>query len=346
LLKCKKKILKTIFEVVKNLKLMLTNPFEEINFMKFELTILGTSAAVPYKNRFLSGQILNVQNELFLIDCGEAIQFRFLHLGIKHSRLNHIFISHLHGDHCFGIFGLLTSMAMMGRENALHIYAPEGLKSMVEAVFKATYYQSPFKIHFYVLNTEGAALVFENEKLSVISFPLNHRVPTCGFVFREKPFFKNIISEKIKELSLDFESIKAIKKGFDYENTEGVVYPNDTLTLPPLLPRSFAYCSDTTYFEAILPYIEGVDLLYHEATFLNDMKEHAFDAGHTTAFEAGLIAQKASVNQLIIGHFSARYDDLEALLFEAKTQFPNTVLGIDGQSYSVELKRLESKLSQ
>ncbi len=315
--------------------------------MTFELTILGTSAAVPYKNRFLSGQILNIHGELFLIDCGEAAQFRFQHLGIKHSRLNHIFISHLHGDHCFGIFGLLTSMAMMGREMPIHIYAPEGMEAMIEAVFKATYYKSPFKIHFYVLNTEGphsnATLIFENDKLTVHSFHLNHRVPTCGFIFREKPFPRNIIPEKIKQYNLTYENIKAVKQGFDMKykepTMEGLIIPNSELTMPPLIPRSFAYCSDTTYFEPILPHVEGVDLLYHEATFLDNMKEHAFMAGHTTALEAGMMAQKARVKQLIIGHYSARYDDLEVLLLEAKTQFPNTVLGMDGQSYSVEMNR-------
>jgi ribonuclease Z len=317
--------------------------------MKFELTILGTSAAVPYKDRYLAGQILNIQEELFLIDCGEATQFRFRDFGIRHSKMNHIFISHLHGDHCFGIFGLLTSMAMVGRENPLHIYAPEGFEEMVEAVFKATYYKSPFHLHFNVLNTEGYALILENEKITVHSFPLNHRVPTCGFVFKEKPFRKNILPEKIKELNLDVEAIVAIKNGFDYKNihnpdasgTEGLLIPNSELTKPPLLPRSYAYCSDTTYFEPILPYIKNVDLLYHEATFLNDMKEHAFKVGHSTAFEAGVIAQKASVQKLIIGHFSSRYDDLSLLLEEAKTQFEQTELGIDGRIYSVELKRLE-----
>jgi ribonuclease Z len=336
LVKCKKKILKIIFV--------------EINFMTFELTILGTSAAVPYKNRFLSGQILNVHDELFLIDCGEAAQFRFQNLGIKHSRLNHIFISHLHGDHCFGIFGLLTSMAMMGRETSLHIHAPEGMEAMIEAVFQATYYKSPFKIHFYVLdteNTEGASLIFENEKLTVHSFPMNHRVPTCGFVFREKPFPKNIIPEKIKQYNLTYENIKAVKAGFDLKykdpNMRDTLISNTELTKPPLLPRSFAYCSDTTYFEPILPHIKGVDLLYHEATFLDDMKEHAFMAGHSTALEAGLMAQKAAVKKLIIGHYSARYEDLSVLLLEAQTQFPNTVLGFDGQSYEVSLERFEEK---
>jgi ribonuclease Z len=324
--------------------------------MTFQLTILGTSAALPYKNRFLSGQILNVHDELFLIDCGEAAQFRFQHLGIKHSRLNHIFISHLHGDHCFGIFGLLTSIAMMGREADMHIYAPEGLETMIEAVFKATNYKSPFKIHFYILktdkndkNTEGPpsdySRIFEDEKMTVHSFPMNHRVPTCGFIFKEKPFPKNIIPEKIKQYNLTFDNIKAVKEGFDLKfkepTMEGKIIPNSELTKPPLLPRSFAYCSDTTYFEPILPHIEGVDLLYHEATFLDDMKEHAFKVGHSTALEAGLMAQKAHAQKLIIGHFSARYDDLSPLLLEAQTQFPNTILGIDGQIYDVPLVRFE-----
>jgi ribonuclease Z len=322
--------------------------------MKFELTILGTSAAMPYKNRYLAGQILNIQEELYLIDCGEATMFRFQHLGIRHTKIKHIFISHLHGDHCFGIFGLLTSMAMLGRETPIHIYAPEGMEAMVEAVFKASRYKSPFKIHFFVLNTvhvgnpsskvKEGELILENEKITVHSFPLNHRMPTCGFIFREKTFARNIIPEKIKEFNLTFDNIKSVKEGFDLKykdpNLRDIIIPNSELTKPSLLRRSYAYCSDTTYFEPVLPHIEGVDLLYHEATFLDDMRQHAFEAGHSTALEAGIIAQKAHAKKLIIGHYSARYDDLTPLLLEAKTEFQNTVLGIDGQVYEVLLERL------
>lgn len=306
--------------------------------MKFELTILGTSAAVPYKDRYLAGQILNIHNELFLIDCGEATQFRFRDLGIRYSKIKHIFISHLHGDHCFGIFGVLTTMAMMGRVEALHIHAPEGMEEMIEAVFKATYYKSPFTIHHKRLNTEGYELILENEKMTVHSFQLDHRVPACGFIFREKTLPKNIIPEKIKELNLSYDAIKAIKQGSDYKNTEGVVIPNASLTKPPLSPRSFAYCSDTRYFEPILPYIKGVDLLFHEATFMDDMREHALETGHSTALQAGLIAEKAEAQKLIIGHFSSRYDDLSVVLAEAQRAFKNTVLALDGFRYDVDFR--------
>lgn len=308
--------------------------------MKFELTILGTSAAVPYRNRYLSGQVLNVHDELFLIDCGEGTQFRMAEFQVKKMRINHIFITHLHGDHFFGLFGVLTSLAMNGRREALDIFAPQGLEEIVKVVFQNSYYESPFPIRFHTVDTEGGiAQILDTKKLSVYMFPLVHRVPTVGYLFKEKTLPRSILAEKIAEYNIPFTAIKAIKNGADFINTEGVVIPNSELTTPPPKPRSFAYCSDTAYFEDIIPHIQGVDLLYHEATFGHEMAAHAEITGHSTAYQAGLMAQKAQVGQLIIGHFSSRYDNLEPLLAEAKTAFEETVLGIDGQVYSVELKR-------
>jgi ribonuclease Z len=305
----------------------------------FQLTLLGTSAAVPYKNRYLAGQVLMVGNQSFLIDCGEATQFRFKDWGIKTSKIEQIFISHLHGDHCFGIFGVLTSMAMMGREHPLSIYTPKGLEEMVTAVFKATYYSSPFPIHFFEIEPTGLttqnAPIFENKNLTVHAVPLNHRIPTVGYVFREKPSLRNIRPEKIAELNLSFDDIRAVKSGADFTNTEGVVFPNAELTIDPTPPRSFAYCSDTAFEPSIAPFIKSVDLLYHEATFMQNMAEHAQKVGHSTAEEAAQIAKMAGVGRLIIGHYSSRYDDLLPLLAEAKNVFENTVLGIDGEMYSV-----------
>ncbi len=321
------------------------------DFMKFELTILGTSAAVPYRNRYLSGQVLNVHDELFLIDCGEGTQFRMADFQVKKMRINHIFISHLHGDHFFGLFGVLTSLAMSGRKAALDIFSPQGLEEMIKVVFQNSYYESPFPIRFHVVNTENTegalTQILETKKLTVYAFPLTHRVPTTGYLFKEKTLPRNILAEKIKEYNIPFTAIKDIKNGADFEITngtsrdsrEGLLIPNLELTTPPPKPRSFAYCSDTAYLESLIPHIQGVDLLYHESTFMHDMAAHAAMTGHSTAYQAGLIAQKAEVGKLIIGHYSSRYDDLEPLLAEAKTAFEETVLGIDGQIYVVEFKK-------
>lgn len=309
--------------------------------MTFELTILGTSAAVPYHNRYLAGQVLNVHDEHFLIDCGEGTQFRMAHFQVKKMRINHIFISHLHGDHFFGLFGVLTSLAMNGRKEALDIFAPQGLEEITKVVFQNSYYASPFPIRFHTVNTEGALTqILETKKVTVYAFPLAHRIPTVGYLFKEKTLPRNMLAEKIAEYHIPFTAIKDIKNGAAFTNTEGAVIPNAELTTPPPKPRSFAYCSDTAYFEDMIPHIKGVDLLYHESTFGHDMAAHAAITGHSTAYQAGLIAQKAEVGQLIIGHYSSRYDNLEPLLAEAKAAFEETVLGIDGQTYSVEFKKM------
>jgi ribonuclease Z len=310
--------------------------------MTFELTILGTSAAVPYHDRWLAGQVLNVQNKLILFDCGEGTQFRIKALKIKKSKIDIICISHLHGDHIFGLFGLLTSMAMEGRKHPLSIFAPKGLEDIVDITFKNSAYISPFPIEFTEVDTENAAPVFEDKTLIINAFPLSHRIPATGYCVREKPFPANIIPEKIQEFDIPFDKINAIKNGENYLTTEGVLIPNSELTYPPLKPRSYAYCSDTAYDERIVPHITGVDLLYHESTFMHEMAAHAALTGHSTAKQAGQIAHLAQVGQLILGHYSSRYDNLDWLLNEAKIEFKNTVLGIDGNTYSVDLQRFNA----
>ncbi|MBL7817268.1 MAG: ribonuclease Z [Saprospiraceae bacterium] len=311
--------------------------------MVFQLTILGTSAAVPTPTRFLSGQVLNMRDQLFLIDCGEGTQSRLTQLGIKKSKINHIFISHLHGDHVFGLVGVLTSMAMQSRKHLLTLYGPTGLQELVETTFRLTYYQSPFPIQCVTVDADQATELIDNESFSVKSFPLKHRIPCVGYVFREKEAERTMKVEKIAEYAIPFTDIKAIKRGADFKNTDhrfpgkGVLIPNSDLTTPPPSPRSFAYCSDTAFDETIVQHIRGVDLLYHETTFLSEMTTHAEMTGHSTALQAGQMAHLADVGQLVTGHYSSRYDELNFILDEAKSVFPNTVLGIDGQTYSVPL---------
>jgi ribonuclease Z len=307
--------------------------------MKFELTILGSNAAVPAYNRGLSAQVLNVQEQLFLIDCGEGTQFRIQEFQIRKNKIRHIFITHLHGDHIFGLAGLLTSMAMGGRTESMTIFAPFGLQEMIQCIFQYSYYKSPFLIDFQLVDHTKTGVIFENEVVKVTAFPLNHRVPCSGYLFQEQPFPKNIRPEKITAYQIPFQKIKGIKAGENFRTADGKEISNEELTLPALKPRSFAYCSDTTYFEPILETIQGVDLLYHETTFMHDMAEHAELSGHSTALQAGTIAAKAIVNQLVTGHYSSRYVDLNPILEEARSVFPNTVLGIDGQIYAVPLKR-------
>lgn len=305
--------------------------------MKFELTILGTSAAVPYHNRGLSGQVLNIRERLFLIDCGEGTQMSLNKYSVKKSKINHIFISHLHGDHVFGLAGVLTSMAMESRKHVLTIFGPKGVEEYVMTIFRLTHYVSPFPIQFVEIDHTVVTQLIDNEVFEVKSFPLKHRVPTVGYVFKERPFERNIKAEKIKEYNIPFTAIKAIKQGADFRDTEGVVVPNEELTIPPPKPRSFAYCSDTAFDPTIATHIYGVDLLYHETTFLHEMAILAEERGHATAFQAGQIAASAEVGQLVTGHYSSRYDELAFFLEEAKRAFENVVLGTDGQTYSVPI---------
>ncbi len=317
--------------------------------MKFELTILGTSAAVPTKDRYLSGQVINVRDDLYLIDCGEGTQFRLSSCQIKRSKIHHIFISHLHGDHFFGLFGLLTSLGMMGRVEPLHIYSPEGLEEIVKVMFKNSFYQSPFDVQFHAVSFSDSlgnqsVELLSNSHVTVIAFPLSHRIPAIGFIFKEKKLPKHIIPEKITEYQIPFALINDIKQGADFSLLNSLdpslrrdaVIANQDLTLDSPKPRSFAYCSDTRYFEPLIPHVKGVNLLYHEATFAHEMAAHADLTGHSTALQAATIAAKAEVKQLLIGHFSSRYERLEGLLHEAQQAFSNTAIAIDGHTYSID----------
>jgi ribonuclease Z len=312
--------------------------------LNFQLTILGTSAAVPYKNRGLAAQVLEVHNRLFLVDCGDATQFRMHTHGIKLSKIEAIFISHLHGDHCFGLPAVLTTLAMQGRTAPMHIFAPKGLKRMIDTIFEVSNYVSPYPIYIEEFDENWFAqpesgfktTIYENKQLRVRAFPLMHRIPTCGYVFEEKQAPRNIIAERIAQYDIPHTAISGIKNGENFTTKEGFVIENEALTRAPNKPRSFAYASDTRYSAAIIPHILGVDLLFHEATFMHNMAEHAAFSGHSTAQEAATIAQLASAKRLIIGHFSARYTDLSPLLLEAKAVFENTELADDFTTYFVE----------
>jgi ribonuclease Z len=252
---------------------------------------------------------------------------------VKRNKINHIFISHLHGDHIFGLIGLLMSYDLNGRTNPLHIYSPAGLEAIIDIQFSD---QPKFPLHFHVTDPSVSTILFENNRVEVTSIPLVHRVPCHGFLFAEKPYKANMLKEKIEAYQIPYQAISAIKNGADYTLEDGTVIPNDELTQAPARPRKFAYCSDTMYSEAILPIIKGVDILYHEATFMQDLLPKAQKTMHSTAQQAASIAKQAKVKQLILGHFSSRYDDLNPLLEEAKAVFESTTLVVEGKRILIE----------
>lgn len=293
---------------------------------KFEVNILGCGSATPTLQHHPSSQVVNIREKLFMIDCGEGTQLQFRKMRLKFSRLNQIFISHLHGDHCFGLIGLISTLALLGRTGDLEIHSPKGLKEIMQPQLDFFCNENPFQIIFKEFDSEKHELIYEDRSITIHTIPLKHRIPCAGFLFREKQKEANIISEKINFYNIPIKEIKNIKQGADYTTPEGKIIPNAQLTKPAVPPRSYAYCSDTAYSEAIVAVIEGVDLLYHEATFAKDLLSRAKMTGHSTAAQAAQIAKLANVKELMIGHFSSRYTDNKVLLSEASSIFANTML--------------------
>lgn len=302
----------------------------------FEITVLGCSSATPTSNRYPSAQLLNISERYILIDCGEGTQIQLRKYKLKFQRIDHILISHLHGDHYLGLMGLLQSMHLLGRTTELNIYAPAELKEILDIQFKYSQTGLAYKINFNPLSFKGRNLLFEDQIISIESFPLNHRIPCSGFVFKEKPKQRNIIKEKISEYKISLDKFEEIKNGADFTDSNGKIIPNEKITTNPPLSRSYAYCSDTCYDENIIPFISNCNLLYHEATFAQDLIARAKETYHSTAQEAASIAKQANVNQLMIGHYSARYKELDILLTEAKGVFDNTILSQEGMKIKVE----------
>ncbi len=303
--------------------------------MGFELIILGSNSAIPSFQRNPTSQVLKHNERLFLIDCGEGTQMQLNHYEIKSSRINHIFISHLHGDHYFGLMGLLSTMHLLGRTADMHLFGQPQLLDIVELQLTASDTTLRYKLIFIPLDPEKSAVIMDDEELSVTTIILSHRIPCTGFLFREKPKQRKLIKEKIDEYGIPVNAFSDIKKGLDYITDSNVRIKNEELTQPAGLPKSYAFCSDTIYDESILDLIKGVDLLYHESTFMHDMIARAKETYHTTSIEAGTIALKANVKKLLIGHFSSRYKTLEPMLLEAQSVFPNTELAIEGTKISI-----------
>ena len=292
----------------------------------FEITLLGCGSATPTLRHSATAQIVNVRDKLYMIDCGEGSQLQMRKMRIRFNRLTHIFISHLHGDHCFGLPGLLATLGMLGRKGDLFIHAPAG----IEQVLRLNGDALPFDIKLNVVDPTQHALVMEDRSLCVYSIPLKHRIPACGYLFAEKPGNPHLVKEMIDFYRIPVSQLATIKDGADYIAPDGLVIPNDRLTRPARSPRRYAYCSDTAYYPDIVPLIEGADCLYHEATYCRTEARRAAETFHSTAQQAAQIARMANVKQLVIGHYSARYDDDEQLGKEADEVFPGTIRGTEG----------------
>ncbi|GAA4821498.1 ribonuclease Z [Algivirga pacifica] len=282
----------------------------------------------------MTSQYVKVEKEAFLIDCGEATQFQLLRNNISLHKISRIFISHLHGDHFYGLPGLLSTMQMNKRTDDLHIHAPRGLDEVLLANFKNSQTVLNYRVFIYETSPNFPEIIYENDTLYVETIPLKHRVPCTGFLIKEKPKMRRIEPDKLPA-GIPFEMFKQLKAGEDIV-FEGELLKNEEVTLPPKHSRSYAFCSDTAYFEDIIPQIEGCDLLYHESTFTEAHKERAKETYHSTAKQAATIAQKAAVDRLLIGHFSARYKSLDPVLEEAKEVFPNTYLATENVKFCID----------
>ncbi|NVO21015.1 MAG: ribonuclease Z [Bacteroidetes bacterium] len=302
---------------------------------KFNITVLGSSSAIPTTERNPTAQLINHNDHLFLIDCGEGTQVTLRKMHIHFQKINHIFISHLHGDHFFGLIGLISSMHLLGRTKKLTVYGPPDLKEILDLQLRVTWTELQYPLVFHPTQADKPEQIFDNESLSVFSFPVLHRIPTTGFIFKEKQGERRIRKEAISLFNIPLHEIASIKKGSDFRDSKGILHSNASLTIDPYPVRSYAYCADTAYFEEIIPVIKGVDLLYHETTFMQDKAANAAEKFHSTTKEAATIALKAGAKRLIIGHYSARYDDLQPLLLESREVFPQTELAYEGLKVSI-----------
>lgn len=296
----------------------------------FYVNILGCGSALPTTRHYASSQVINMRDKLYMVDCGEGTQVQMRHLRVKFSRLCHIFISHLHGDHCFGLPGLISTLGMLGRKGDLFLYGPKGLEEYLSPILRQFCKELPFEVKFNTINTNEHALVMEDRSLRVYSIPLNHRIPACGFLFEEKPKEAHLIREMADFYQVPVKWLSRIKQGEDYVTPEGEVIPHSRLTRPADPPKRYAYCSDTAWYPKIIPIIKGVDLLYHEATFLEEDMPRARQTFHSTARQAAETARQAGAKKLVIGHFSARYQDTNLLKEEADKTFPGTILAQEG----------------
>ena len=298
-----------------------------------KLTILGCYAATPRTITNPTAQVLEIKNRMFLIDCGEGTQVQLRKNKIKFSKINHIFISHLHGDHFFGLVGLISTFTLLNRESDLHVYGPRGIKEIILLQLRYGNSFTGYNLFFHELQSKESVVLFEDEKVLVKTIPMNHRIYTNGFLFQEKNRERKLNIDKIQNLEIDVVYYQKIKYGGDITLADGLVIPNSAITFEPEHEKTYAFCSDTVYDEQLIPFIEGVDVLYHESTFLENEKHLAEKTKHSTAKQAAKMALRANVKQLVLGHYSTRYESIELFKEEAETVFPHVLLADDGKEF-------------
>lgn len=299
----------------------------------FAVTILGNNSAVPAFDRHPTSQVITLDGSNYLLDCGEGTQIQLINYKIRRSKISHIFISHLHGDHYFGLIGLINSLSLLGHQQVLHIYGPAPLREIIELQLKVADTQLCFPLHIYHI-TEAATLV-DNDKLMVKCFRTNHRIECYGFSFTQKKLPRTLFPEKAKEYEIPAVFYDRLTKGEDYTRKDGTVVKNEWVTEIAEPGKRYAFCADTKYDESLIPHIKGFDMIYHEATYLDNLRERAELRFHSTTKQAAMIAKKAGVKKLLIGHFSSKYDTLEEFEAEAKEVFPETELALEGVAYTI-----------
>ena len=298
-----------------------------------KLTILGCYSATPQVNTNSTAQVLEIKNHTFLIDCGEGTQVELRRNKVKFSRVKHIFISHLHGDHCFGLAGLISTFNLLTRESDLHIYAPKGLKEVITMQMKLSNSWTNYQLIFHELTSKSSELIYEDEKVEVHTIPLDHRIYTNGFLFKEKLGDRKLDMNAVLNADIDMAYYRKLKQGANVPDNNGNMVENSSVTKAPKPSKSYAFCSDTAYSESIVPIIKDVDVLYHESTFIEKNENLAKSTKHSTAKQAATIAKKANVGTLILGHYSTRYDNLSDFKTEAKDIFSNVELARDGKKF-------------
>ena len=311
-----------------------TEPHQRVH-RPFSLTILGAGSATPTLRLHQTAQLLTIGNDYVLIDCGEGTQLRLIEQRIRPGRLRYIFISHLHGDHYFGLAPLLSSLNLAGRTEDLYLFGPRGLDEVLTTIFRVSDSRLGYTLHFQPVDPNTPALLLDHPQMTVQAIPLQHRIDCTGYLFREKPHKPRLLRDKLPD-DVPVAYLKQLKEGQDVLGVDGeLLYAADDYTEPGPAPRSYAYCSDTRYVEELIPQLEGVDLLYHEATFLDDNAQRAAEVYHSTARQAATMATKASVGRLLIGHFSSRYKQFDQFLAEARPIFPETYLAIEGETLAI-----------
>ena len=301
----------------------------------FVVHVLGCGSAKPTNRHFPSAQVVEVRGKVFMVDCGEGAQLQLRKAKVRFSKLSHIFITHLHGDHCFGLIGLICSFGLSGRIAPLHVYAPADMRPMLDMQLAMYGGGLGYEVAFHAVDCSRQQTIFEDKSVTVTNIPLDHRMPCSGYLFREKPTLPHIRRDMIDFLQIPLCEINRIKGGGDWVTAEGKVVPHEQLVTPADPVRSYAYCSDTCYMPHLHEMVEGVDLLYHESTYGEECKHLAQARAHSTAAEAATVARDAHVRQLLIGHYSSRYDNEQVLLEEARNIFPNTILATEGLEVEV-----------